>query len=74
MRNTKLKPLYESIKEEYEEFKPVVVPSLNKILEKYGLLDVLHTAKLFYERSGEKSAAKICDDAISKTKIAFRNG
>lgn len=61
-------------KPSFEEFKPVVVKPMHRILEKYGLVDILHTAKLWYEQEGESSTAKLIDQFLERAKQEFKNG
>lgn len=58
----------------FEEFKPVVVKPMHKILETYGIIDILHTAKLWYEQNNEKSAVRLMDRFLEQAKDTFKDG
>lgn len=58
----------------FEEFNPVVVKPMHKILEAYGIIDILHTAKLWYEHNDEKSAARLMGRFLEQAKDTFKNG
>ena len=60
-----LKPIVESLIKEAElDLKPTKIPNMDKIFEKYGILDVLYTAHLYYKGSDEKESTKMVVDMI----------
>lgn len=60
-----LKPIVESLLTEAElDLKPTKIPNMDKIFEKYGILDVLYTAHLYYKGSDEEESVKMVTDMI----------
>ena len=60
-----LKPIVESLIKEAElNFQPTKIPNMDKIFEKYGILDVLYTAHLYYNGSDEEERVKMVVDMI----------
>ena len=60
-----LKPIVESLIKEAElNFQPTKIPNMDKIFEKYGILDVLYTAHLYYKGSDEEESVKMVVDTI----------
>lgn len=71
-----LTPIVESIinEREYEPSKPTIVKPLGKLLEMYGLVDIIYTAKLWYEKDGDGPASRLCDEFLAKANQAFKGG
>ena len=60
-----LKPIVGGILKEAElDFQPNKIPNMDKIFEKYGLLDVLYTAHLYYTGTEEKTGVEMIKNMI----------
>lgn len=60
-----LRPIIKEILLEYQS-KPTKVPDLEGVLEKYGIMDILATAKDYYKTKNERGSAMITQQLIDK--------
>lgn len=60
-----LRPIIKEILLEYQS-KPTKVPDLERVLEKYGIMDILATAKDYYKTKNERGSAMITQQLIDK--------
>jgi hypothetical protein len=60
-----LRPIIKEILLEYQS-KPTKVPDLEGVLKKYGIMDILATAKDYYKTKNERGSAMITQQLIDK--------